>query len=117
MTDLRPCPACHRHVAISESACPFCTTTLAASEPHAVGLGRMSRAAVFATAALAGTACGGSKPKADHVDHAPVQADAGTPAPADAPTPVTGPTGSGPGAGPNNIPMPYGAPPARRRVV
>ncbi len=104
MTDLRPCPACRRHVAIAAPACPFCAVELAPSEAPHMTLGRLSRAAVFAGATLA-TACGGKTKPADHAT--PPPSDAGVAKSADAaPQPV-----------PNNVPMPYGAPPARRRVV
>ena len=62
---------------------------------------------MFAGAALASTACGGKKPKADNVNNQEkaAQVDAGTPEP-DKQEPDR-----------SNVPMPYGAPPARRRVV
>lgn len=73
----------------------------------------MSRAAVFAGAALATTACGGKKPKTEPVDNQQTQA-------ADAGVEPDQQEQTGPGdaerANPD-IPMPYGAPPARRRVV
>ena len=110
MTELRACEECRRHVSIEERACPFCG---AAREPEASAaaarLGRVSRAAVFAGAALASTACGGSKAKADKpIDNTQqtASADAGVEQP---PPP--------PPHDPNNIPMPYGAPPSRKRVV
>lgn len=108
MTDLRPCPDCQRHVAIAEPACPFCGHSLAPGVPHDPPLGRMSRAAVFATAAIAGTACGGKTPKPMD-NHQVQQADAGV-----APTPDAAPVQT---YDRSNIPKPYGAPPARRRVV
>lgn len=75
----------------------------------------MSRAAVFAGAALATTACGGKKPKAEQVDNQQQQMtdDAGT---ADR-TPPDNTNDPNDPNNPNNIPMPYGAPPARGRVV
>jgi len=74
-------------------------------------LGRLSRAAVFASAALASTACGGKKkPEATNVDQTSTQqADAGVET--QTTPPVTKEAEKAP------IPMPYGAPPARRRVV
>lgn len=113
MTDLRPCSGCRRHVALDERVCPFCEAPLAAVSPKDPLLGRMSRAAVFAGAALASTACGGKKAKTENVNNVEQQQsmkqDAGTtvPEPPD--------TGKEPERGP--VPMPYGAPPARRRVV
>jgi len=111
MSELRPCEGCRRHVSIDESACPFCGTTREVDAASgAMKLGRLSRAAVFAGAALASSACGGSKAKADKpIDNTQEQtasADAGV---VEQPPP--------PPDDPNNIPMPYGAPPARKRVV
>ena len=58
MQQLRPCPACARHVAVHEVACPFCATTLPPGAARNVALrGRLTRAAVFG-AALAAGACG-----------------------------------------------------------
>lgn len=111
MSELRPCVGCRRHVSIEDGVCPFCGTTREVDGPGgAMKLGRLSRAAVFAGAALAGSACGGSKAKADTpIDNTQEQTasvDAGVEQP---PPP--------PPNDPNNIPMPYGAPPARARVV
>jgi hypothetical protein len=115
MSELRPCNACRRHLSISETSCPFCGTAREVEQPVSMRFGRASRAAVFAGAALASTACGGKKPAAQTVDnHAnEAQADAGVATPPDRGN------GSDPNDpnNPNNIPMPYGAPPARRRVV
>jgi len=75
----------------------------------------MSRAAMFAGAALASTACGGNKkPPAETVDnhHETVTADAAVaePQPEEKTPPDPEPV-------PHNVKMPYGAPPMRRRVV
>ena len=105
MTDLRPCTGCRRHVAIDEAVCPFCSAELAPGSPHSPLLGRASRAAVFAGAALAATACGGKKAKTDTNNMNQQTADAGV----DQPPP--------PPPDRNNEPMPYGAPPARKRIV
>lgn len=115
MSELRPCEGCRRHVSISESACPFCGTAREVAEPVATRFSRASRAAVFAGAALASTACGGKKAAPQTVDnHAnEMQADGGVPTPPDR----TDPNDPNDPNNPNNIPMPYGAPPARRRVV
>src|SRR5688572_11979208 len=114
MTDLRPCSGCRRHVSIDERVCPFCETTLSAGSPHQPFFGRMSRAAVFAGAALASAAaCGGKKkPDTTTTDPQTAQTDAGV---TDEKLPV------------EKLPdqkeereieaMPYGAPPARRRIV
>jgi hypothetical protein len=57
MTAYSPCPRCRRH--IKDTECPFCgargTTT-----DRTLGLGRLSRAMVFAGASAA-AACGGSQ--------------------------------------------------------
>ena len=101
---LQPCAACHRHVDVTSPTCPFCGASVAPSHARGQGpFGRLSRAAIFAGATLATTAaCGGGKPKPDQK---PQTADAGVP--------------DAPAAQPdlNNTPMPYGAPPARRRIV
>jgi len=111
MSELRPCSGCRRHVAVSETACPFCGATRELPTSGSLRLGRVSRAAVFAGAALATTACGGKKPKAENIDNTQQQAstDAGTTENTNTPPP--------PPPDNSNIPMPYGAPPARRRVV
>ena len=184
---LRPCTGCRRHVANVEAACPFCGAALAvvAVAPHAAPLGRLSRAAVFASAATlagcwtnaapppaqhasppgpggAGDSQGGTDPWANqdrashdatsrsapgrdagvgHFAHAPndagvatvhAPADAGVATahvPADAPPLLIHDpeddlrnnnrrhTCSSPGPGRAPVCMPYGAPPARRRVV
>ncbi|HEY5922736.1 MAG TPA: hypothetical protein VIV11_13745 [Kofleriaceae bacterium] len=106
MTELRPCVGCHRHVSVAERACPFCSAELAPGSPRSALLGRASRAAVFAGAALAAAGCGGKKAKSDTTNqNQTATADAGVEEP---PLPPDDK---------NNIPMPYGAPPARRRVV
>lgn len=60
MSELVPCPGCHRHVRVRETGCPFCACALPereASAPAPKPRGRMSRAALFAAgAALLGTA-------------------------------------------------------------
>jgi hypothetical protein len=95
---------CRRHVATAERSCPFCHAELAVASPTSGLLGRASRAAVFAGAALASSACGGKKAKSD--TQQPVATDAGT---TETPVDNTRPD--------NNVPMPYGAPPVRRRIV
>jgi hypothetical protein len=64
MSCFAPCPACNRHVATDETACPFCSAALPDSircqprrRPHA----RLSRAAMLAAGAAliaAEAACG-----------------------------------------------------------
>ncbi len=123
---LRPCPACHRHVSIEESACPFCAGALVVAAPRAISLGRVSRALVF-SAGLA--ACGSNKPVTQpppdpgNGSAAVLAGDAGVPA-SDAAAVQQLPDdelgdrhrpGGGGGDGP--CCKPYGAPPARRRLV
>lgn len=62
MTELHPCPGCRRHV--RDERCPFCGVTPTRREPIDLGIGRVSRAVVFASATLAAAgACGGAKHK------------------------------------------------------
>jgi hypothetical protein len=71
MSDLRPCPRCSRHVDASERACPFCSGALAGASPGKVRLvsrRELTRAAVFAGAALLAGACGGPSAPADDLD-------------------------------------------------
>jgi hypothetical protein len=58
---LTPCPACRRHVA--DSACPFCGATVTPADRATPKAGRLSRAIVFG-AAIVGAGCG-PKPKAN----------------------------------------------------
>ena len=111
MSELRPCTACNRHVAIDTSSCPFCAAALAPAAPRPRIRGRLSRAAVFASATLAtAAACGGGKAKPNG-NVTPPTADAGVQPAPDAPE-------VGPLREPDHIsPKPYGAPPARRRLV
>ena len=109
MTDLKVCAGCRRHVSIDERSCPFCGAAQSTAAPASSLLGRASRAAVFAGAALATTACGGKKPKTDNLqnqNNQAAQVDAGVETPPDNTNKPD-----------NTVPMPYGAPPARRRVV
>jgi hypothetical protein len=106
---LVPCRECDRHVAVTEQVCPFCSAPFTAEAPRPSRLGRASRAAVFAgaaSAALATGACGGKK-QPDTLGN-----DTNTAAAPDAePAPPPPPPND------TNLPMPYGAPPARKRVV
>jgi len=55
---LIPCDGCRRHVRATDDACPFCHAAIPlAPLPRARVDGRLSRAAVFATAVLAAPAC------------------------------------------------------------
>jgi hypothetical protein len=113
MSDLRPCPGCRRHVRIDERTCPFCTAALDAGAPPALPVGRLTRAAVFSAGAAlaAGAGCGGkTAPAQDPIDNTAAAVDAGPePQPTDAPAYVPPPD--------LDVKMPYGAPPARERVV
>ena len=54
MTELRPCPACKRHVAVREITCPFCAIALAPGRAQFVmPRGRITRAAIFSAALVA----------------------------------------------------------------
>ncbi len=106
---LTPCAECHRHVAITETACPFCGGVIEMPRtPRASRLGRVSRAVVFASAAaaVAGAGCGKKGKQPDGKGSQQV-------APADAAVDPPPP----PPDDKNNVPMPYGAPPARKRYV
>lgn len=116
MSDLRPCPECRRHVRADESACPFCAAALEPAAPAALPVGRLTRAAVFTAGVVAaGAGCGGkTAPAQDPIDNtATIDAGTGTGAgeqqPPDA-MPYTPPPD-------HDVPMPYGAPPARERIV
>ena len=114
MTGLRPCSQCRRHVTVDERVCPFCETTLPATSPPQPLFGRLSRAAVFTGATLASAAaCGGKKKQEPTTTDPPVaQTDAGV-------IEQTEQTQPAPVQQPESSPakMPYGAPPARRRIV
>ena len=116
MSDLAPCPACRRHVRIDEPACPFCSAALPAASPRTPGVGRFTRAAVFAGAIAGTAACGGkSKPpdnNNNNLENVAVDGGVDEQQPPDAAPYIE------PDRDPdNNIPMPYGAPPVRARVV
>ena len=152
MTTFAPCPACKRHVATREIACPFCAHRFTPRAQQIALVGRVSRAAVF-SAALA--ACSNDKPPApapppahgsddlekllDHddrtVEHPAPPIDAGVPEPDAAIVDAGAPDAGTPDAGvvikkkkklqqqetikieQREMAKPYGAPPARRRVV
>lgn len=128
MMELDPCIACRRHIAVTETACPFCGVLLPARTAQAFAPNRLSRAAVFvAGIALAGAVgCGGSK---KDVKTQPTTSDAGISNDAD---PAANEEahrraldeqerhqhhGGGGCSGQPPVCMPYGAPPARRRLV
>lgn len=84
MSCLAPCPACKRHVATDETACPFCQAFLPDSFRDAVSCpkprGRLNRAAMLvAGAALVGAeACSNSVLPAYGVSPPPPDASADT---------------------------------------
>lgn len=59
---LSPCPSCARHVAAADHSCPFCGASTEGARPGPVRLvsrRELTRAAIFAGAALFAGACGG----------------------------------------------------------
>ena len=135
MTELDPCPSCRRHVAVVEAACPFCGLVLAARTAQPLAANRLARAAIFvAGAALAGCWTNKPAPKDTAVKTSPPdagvalqRADASTKPPHDDDENLKGlgpnqrryqhhPCTS-PGNGQPPVCAPYGAPPARRRIV
>lgn len=80
MNQLEPCPRCHRHVKVSETACPFCTHSLALANraPRAAPRARLGRAATFAfgVVAMSQGACGDNETVTPPPDAASVPADA-----------------------------------------
>jgi hypothetical protein len=88
MSHLVPCPACDRHVRLTERACPFCATALDARRTvptlplPGVGVGRLALFTFALSASLAG--CG--EPARPLAPNAPIDAtDAGADAaPSDA---------------------------------
>jgi hypothetical protein len=90
MTHLEPCPQCHRHVKISETACPFCTHPLAEAfaraTPRLAPRTRLGRAATFAfgLVALGQGACADDNTSPPPVDAVSTPSDAGLDSPQDA---------------------------------
>lgn len=62
-TSLQPCPACSRHIRITEESCPFCAASVVGLLKAPAPLkfpGRMSRAALITASTLAAvSACAG----------------------------------------------------------
>ena len=126
MTDLQPCSECHRHVRSSDATCPFCSTAITPAAPPRLPVGRITRAAVFAGAlAASATACGSGQTQPADPPPATSDAQISNIAPdttADAGVPVAEPLLAADAAPlpdydyplPNK---PYGAPPARTRLV
>ena len=83
MNQLEPCPHCHRHVRVDETACPFCAGAVdfTGVAPRVLPRIRLGRAATFAFG-IAASACGSDAPKPDarpadaHVVDAPHDAHA-----------------------------------------
>ena len=132
MLELHPCPRCKRHT-IAGQICPFCATDTLPREPSR-SPGRLSRAAAFvAGAALA--SCGGNKPKTNEtkqneleedrsyqnhpcVEPNPERVKAAEQKLADAKTDEEKQQAQQELDRANQVVCaPYGAPPARRRVV
>jgi hypothetical protein len=125
MIDLRPCSACRRHVRVDASACPFCGAPAEAAQARSMPRGRLTRAAVFAAGtALAGAAagCGGSE-AADDQDGYETTGGGDTGGGGDV---IVDDTGGGGDVEDteddypppdHDVAMPYGAPPARSRLV
>ena len=104
MSELGCCPGCRRHVRVTDARCPFCKADVSAIAPQRATPSRLTRAAIFSAAALA-SGCEKEPPK----PKTPVAA-----APKDAAidaAPVPPPDQVRHNA------KPYGAPPARRRIV
>ena len=81
MTHLEPCPYCHRHVNVSEAACPFCTRSLADAfaqvAPRTAPRTRLGRAATFAFGLVAMSQGACSDDDTPPVDAVSAPSDAG----------------------------------------
>lgn len=116
---LAPCPACARHVRVTESACPFCDAPLALESDRMLANGalRLGRAAMFvfrasAAAAMVATAAGcggGSTPPPTESIAQPYGAPPDPQPPQPPPPPPSGPQLPTPPD--TTIMQPYGAPP------
>jgi hypothetical protein len=114
MKQLAPCKECRRHVDVRSAACPFCLAPRAPSDPREFSFRRASRAGVFAGAALVASACGGKKGGDTTPPPPPPTADAGATGET---SQVDAAAAELPPPDPREMAKPYGAPPARRRVV
>ncbi|HEU4613345.1 MAG TPA: hypothetical protein VFS15_14740 [Kofleriaceae bacterium] len=82
MNQLEPCPRCHRHVKVSEAACPFCASPLATAFAsralRAAPRARLGRAATFAFGVVAMTqgACGDNETVTPPADATSMPSDA-----------------------------------------
>ncbi len=122
MAKLQPCAHCKRHVRRNATACPFCGADVEPSRRSTRPISRLARAAVFSWAIAGGVACGddgGPSVDATTSQDAPVVAvDAGPNA--DAANDDAGVADAAPEDAAVTdafVPLPYGAPPARRRLV
>ncbi len=123
---LIPCPACSRHVRATETACPFCATSLVSASllstavsPPIIGE-RLGRAALFAFGAAMATnaiGCGTAVAPEDAAQVAP--ADGGTDAPANPDSGFFPPYGTPPvdGGHDSGLAAAYGAPPHDANVA
>ncbi len=71
MNALRPCTDCGRHVRTDSPACPFCGADVAPEPERSCGAAiarGLTRAAIFAGAALLMPACGGSEVEREQVE-------------------------------------------------
>ena len=86
MKRLHPCSLCRRHIRSDERECPFCATPCTAAQPQPAerGVGKITRAALFAGAAFLLPACGGQQSKAAdqnrQTDRIAIPIDGGVPA-------------------------------------
>jgi hypothetical protein len=133
MRDLQPCDGCRRHLDASQArSCPFCAATVTARARAPLPTGRLSRAAVFSSAALV-AGCGG-KPKQARTEPHVIEDENYQDHPCTEPDPVKiaelekqrdeAQTDEEKRAidekldrARMSVCAPYGAPPARRRIV
>lgn len=102
MTELAPCPRCKRHVAVRETACPFCDApNTSSASPPVMLVGRWSRAAIFASATTLMGCHPASVTNAKKDSNDPKLAAA--PPPSDAPSPDASPDGPSPDAAPPEV--------------
>ena len=127
--ELAPCSSCRRHVEVSEVRCPFCDATLSSLRAQRFEPASLTRAAIFGAAVAAcSTPKSTPTPTEQNVQPVAAQLDASVPpiattpdAPPDAAVPDAAVVDAGVPIKPKAIRKPpnkpYGAPPARRRLV